>query len=112
MKQVIAVRTDVGMSDGKLVAQACHASVGAYRNAESSVRNRWEADGAKKVAVTIGGEEAAMELFRDAQAHGLAGYVVKDAGETELEPGTVTAVGVGPGEDGDVDAVTGRLDLL
>lgn len=112
MKQVIVLRTDIGMSKGKLVAQACHASVGAYKNADSAARNEWETAGARKVALKIAGEDALMDLFKQARAQGVPAYVVKDAGQTELEPGTVTALGLGPAGDETVDKVTKELQLL
>lgn len=112
MKQVIAVRTDVEMSAGKKMVQACHASLGAYRNADGSVAERWVANGAKKAVVKVDSEEELEQRFRKARSTGLPAYLVKDAGETELEPGTVTALGVGPGNDGDVDDVTGNLKLV
>lgn len=112
MKQVIVLRDDLGMSDGKLVAQACHASLGAYKNADDSLRAEWEASGARKVAVHVSGEDRLMELFKEARSYGIAAYVVKDAGETELEPGTVTALGVGPDSAETVDKVTKELPLM
>lgn len=112
MKQVIAVRNDLDMSEGKKVAQACHASLGAYRNSADSAKELWEADGAKKVAVKIEGGKNLKEKFRDAKKEDLPAYVVKDAGETELEPGTVTALGIGPAEDSTVDRITEELPLL
>ncbi|MFB6265669.1 MAG: peptidyl-tRNA hydrolase Pth2 [Candidatus Nanohaloarchaea archaeon] len=112
MKQVIAIRTDLDMSEGKRVAQACHASVGAYNNAAESARNLWEADGARKIAAGIEGEKRLKEKFKNAKREDLPAYVVRDAGETELEEGTVTALGIGPAEDETVDRITEELPLL
>lgn len=112
MKQVIVLRTDLGMSKGKLIAQASHASLGAYKNADSLKRDQWEAEGAKKIAVKVNGEKQLMELFKQARSMNISAYVVKDAGRTELEPGTVTALGIGPEEDGTVDKVTKDLSLM
>lgn len=112
MKQVIALRKDLGMSNGKLVAQACHASLGAYKNADDASRSRWEVEGAKKIAVKAEGKDELMELFKQARSMGISAYIVKDAGETELAPGTVTALGIGPDEDETVDKVTKELPLL
>lgn len=112
MKQVIVLRTDLDMSEGKRIAQACHASLGAYKNAETVDQNRWETEGGKKVAVKADGEDELMELFKTARSMNISAYVVKDAGETELSPGTVTALGIGPDEDGQVDKVTKDLSLI
>jgi PTH2 family peptidyl-tRNA hydrolase len=48
MKQVIVVRADLGMSKGKLAAQACHASLGAYKKANERIIREWELEGGKK----------------------------------------------------------------
>ncbi|MFB6294846.1 MAG: peptidyl-tRNA hydrolase Pth2 [Candidatus Nanohaloarchaea archaeon] len=112
MKQVIVVRSDIDMSDGKKIAQACHASLGAYRNADDADANRWEADGGTKAVVKADGEEELEQLFKEARSRNVPAYLVTDAGETELDPGTVTALGVGPANDDEVDGITGDLSLI
>lgn len=109
---MIVLRTDLGMSKGKLIAQACHASLGAYKNADGMKQDRWETDGATKIAVKGESEKQLMELFKQARSMDISAYIVKDAGETELEPGTVTALGVGPDESETVDKVTKELPLM
>lgn len=112
MKQVIVVRTDIDMSTGKMVAQACHASLGAYRTADESVANQWEADGGMKAVVTVESEDELEQRFKEARSKNIPAYLVTDAGETELEPGTVTALGVGPANANLVDDITGDLPLI
>jgi len=38
--------------------------------------------------------------------------LVKDAGHTEIPPGTVTVVGIGPGPRSEIDKITGDLQLV
>lgn len=111
-KQVIVVRLDLGMSVGKLAAQACHASLGSYVKAGLVSRKAWDLEGGKKVVL---GCESLDELrlievkARDAKLPHLS---IKDAGHTELKPGTVTALGIGPAKEEEIDKITGKLKLL
>jgi PTH2 family peptidyl-tRNA hydrolase len=112
MKQTIAVRTDVGMGDGKLAAQVAHASLKAYERADSADADEWKRTGATKVVVEVGSEDELSELEREARAANLPHALVRDAGRTQIESGTATALGVGPASNEKVDAVTGDLKLL
>ena len=112
MKQAIVARTDVGMGDGKLAAQVAHASLKAYEKAHTKTQREWKDGGQKKVVVKASGESEIHELAEQARREGLPHAVIHDAGHTQLEPGTVTALAVGPGEENLVDRVTGELSLL
>ena len=112
MKQAIAVRTDIGMGTGKLAAQVAHASLQAYESADPDARREWKADGQMKVVLKVGGERELFELAEQARREGLPHAVVRDAGHTQLEPGTVTTLGVGPARGDLVDRVTGDLSLF
>ncbi|WP_276271084.1 peptidyl-tRNA hydrolase Pth2 [Haloarcula litorea] len=111
MKQAIAARADLGMGEGKLAAQVAHASLSAYEDADRKARSAWKAEGQKKVVLRVDGESALFELADVAEREGLPHAVVRDAGHTQLDPGTVTALAVGPAEDDLVDRVTGDLSL-
>jgi PTH2 family peptidyl-tRNA hydrolase len=112
MKQVIAVRTDLGMGDGKLAAQVAHASLNAYDDADDADADEWRRTGATKVVVSVRSEDELLALEREARAANLPYALVRDAGRTQVESGTATALGVGPVPAPDVDAVTGDLKLL
>ena len=100
------------MGTGKLAAQVAHASLGAVDHVDDGARTRWESSGAAKVVLTGESEARLRELADRARRSGLPHELVSDAGRTQLDPGTVTALAVGPAADDDVDRVTGDLSLL
>jgi PTH2 family peptidyl-tRNA hydrolase len=97
------------MSTGKMISQACHASLKAYKKTGSSVAADWESGGAKKIALRSEDLEA---LERKAKRNNISCAAVRDAGMTEVPPNTLTAIGVGPDEESKIDAVTGDLELI
>lgn len=111
MKQVIAARTDIGMGKGKLAAQVAHASLSAYEDTDRKTRKTWKGGGQKKIVVKAPDESTLFELADTARRDGLPHAIIRDAGHTQLESGTPTAIAVGPGEDNLVDRVTGDLSL-
>jgi PTH2 family peptidyl-tRNA hydrolase len=111
MKQAIVARTDIGMGRGKLAAQVAHASLSAYEDADSRRRTEWKGAGQKKVVLKGDNERTLFSLADRAEREGLPHAIVRDAGHTQLDPGTVTALAVGPGPDESVDRVTGDLSL-
>ena len=111
MKQAIVARADLGMGEGKLAAQVAHASLMASEDADRQARSEWKGEGQKKVVLKANGEAALFELADVAEREGLPHAIVRDAGHTQLDPGTASALAVGPAEDRAVDAVTGELSL-
>ncbi len=110
-KQVIAVRADLKLSKGKMAAQVAHASLGAYRNVDRRSANAWEQGGEKKVVVKVNDLEELMHFYNRAKSMSIPCSLVRDAGKTELEPGTATAVGMGPADEKLLDSLTGKLKL-
>lgn len=114
-KLVVAVRSDLELSRGKLAVQVAHASVMAAFDAKARHRRwfaDWYAEGQKKVVVKAAGLPELHALRTRARALGLPTALVEDAGLTELPPGTVTCLAVGPGPNELVDRVTGSLRLV
>ncbi|MFW9926218.1 MAG: peptidyl-tRNA hydrolase Pth2 [Candidatus Thorarchaeota archaeon] len=114
-KQVIAVRTDLDMSRGKIAVQVAHGSVSAAEQARVHKQDVWRAwlrEGQKKVAVKVTSEEELLELRRQAVTKNLPYALIRDAGMTELPPGTITVLGIGPAKAEIIDEVTGELKLL
>ena len=112
MKQAIVARTDIGMGQGKLAAQVAHASLSAFQKADKQAQSSWKGSGQKKVVLKASGERELFELAELADREGIPNAVVRDAGHTQLEPGTVTTLAVGPASDELVDRVTGDLSLF
>jgi PTH2 family peptidyl-tRNA hydrolase len=115
IKQVIVVRMDVKMGKGKLAAQVAHAAISAAeesRGMRGSWYQDWKEQGQAKVVVKAAGESELQELFKKARAMGLPSSLIQDAGRTQLEPGTVTCLGIGPAPAETIDRLTGQLKLL
>lgn len=114
-KQTIVIRADLKMGKGKLVAQGSHACLSAYEKVKKNhpdIAKRWEAEGQKKVVLKVQSEEELFEYFQRGKDAGIPCELIRDAGHTQLTPGTVTCFGAGPWDEEELDAVFGKLKLL
>jgi PTH2 family peptidyl-tRNA hydrolase len=111
-KQCIVLRADLKLSKGKAAVQAAHASILSYERASLHDRKSWKEQGQKKVALKVPSLPALYRVRDDAERVGLPCAIVEDAGLTEIPPGTVTALGIGPARADELDKVTQRLELL
>ena len=115
VKQVIVLRKDLKLGKGKLAAHTAHASLAAYRKASKShkeVVEEWVAGGEKKVVVSVNSESELLELFELVKRKGIPCELIRDAGLTQISPGTITALGIGPWDEEELDLLTGHLKLL
>lgn len=113
-KQVVVVRGDLRMSPGKLAAQVAHGAVAAaerVRKKKLQVFKEWLKEGQKKVVLRGGRESELRELQQQAKELGIETELITDAGLTELPPGTVTVLALGPDLSENLDKVTGKLPL-
>ncbi|KAK6211958.1 hypothetical protein LQW54_005485 [Pestalotiopsis sp. IQ-011] len=119
-KLVLVVRTDLGMTKGKIAAQCSHATLACYKKLAAADPNsplgrilrRWERNGQAKIAVQVKSQEELLDLKNRARAIGLTAEYIQDAGRTQIEAGSMTVLGVGPAPKSLVDQVTGGLKLL
>jgi len=116
-KMVLVVRTDLGMTKGKIGAQCGHAVLACYKQflkhaPNSAVLKRWEHMGQAKVALQVKSEEELEVLQAQALSLGLVAHIIHDAGRTQIASGSATVLGIGPGPKSVVDQVTGGLKLL
>ena len=75
-------------------------------------RNWKKQSGQRKIVLKIDSEESIRKLYYDVMEAGIGAYLVQDAGLTQLEPGTVTALGIGPDRSEKIDKFCDKLKLL
>jgi peptidyl-tRNA hydrolase, PTH2 family len=111
-KQCLIVRADIKMSCGKKCAQIAHAAIGAFEKADKTARKAWLDEGQKKVVLKASSDRQLYEIKTIAEHAGISASIIQDAGLTEIPPGTVTALGLGPARSEALDRITGDLSLL
>ena len=119
LKQAIVLRNDLGMSKGKMCAQAAHASLEVTLKAmqvdtifKTNNVETWRKEGAKKVVLMVDNKNELVLLRDKATQSGVQNSLIKDAGMTELPSGTITALGIGPDREDKIDKITGHLSAL
>ena len=90
-------RTDLDLSPGKLAVQCAHAAVESLRKAKqthSRMVQRWQESASRKVCLAVENEDELSYFVGLVEDASLPFAVIKDAGLTEIPPGTVTVLGV------------------
>ncbi|VDI03241.1 peptidyl-tRNA hydrolase, PTH2 family, partial [Mytilus galloprovincialis] len=93
----------------------CHAAVMSYEavsKTDPEMFRKWRMYGQPKVVVKTETEESLLKIAREARSLGLNASLVKDAGRTQIAPGSITVTGIGPGPEELVNQVTGHLKLF
>jgi PTH2 family peptidyl-tRNA hydrolase len=111
-KQVIIVRGDLDLSRGKLAVQVAHAAILGFLKAPKNIREKWLREGQKKIVLVVPSLQELFDIKERAEKLGITATVVRDAGLTEIPPGTVTSLALGPDEEKKIDRITGNLPLL
>lgn len=123
-KQVLVIRKDLKMRQGKAVSQGSHAALaGALCRSyvqDNELRIPLDADVGPwllgrftKTVVHVPDEASLLAIHKQAQDAGLPCALIQDAGLTEFKGvPTYTAVAVGPALKETVDRITGHLPLL
>ncbi|KIY69636.1 PTH2-domain-containing protein [Cylindrobasidium torrendii FP15055 ss-10] len=113
-KMVLVVRTDLGMTSGKIAAQCSHAALACYKAMKAqnpSLLRLWENNGQTKIALRCSDEEELLVMQAQAQSLNLCARSIRDAGRTQIEAGSRTVLGIA-GPTRLVNQVTGLLKLL
>lgn len=114
-KMAVIIRGDVEMSLGKTISQACHACL---ESSEISKKKdlqgwkMWRNEGGGKIVLEARNFDEFKNLEARAIKLGLPHARIQDRGLTEVNPGTITALGIGPAAAKLVDKVIGSLPLL
>lgn len=111
-KQCIVIREDLKLSSGKMAVQVAHAAILAMERAEKRVVRDWKEEGQRKIVLKAPTLQDVFRLRDEAERAGVASAIVIDAGLTEIPPGTVTALGLGPASAALLDRITGNLKLV
>jgi PTH2 family peptidyl-tRNA hydrolase len=125
IKQVIVVRSDLGMRKGKMIAQGAHASMKVFFDRGrisgtlglliplTSDMQAWVQGKFAKVCVRAESEEQLLDLHKQAKQAGLPCAIIQDSGKTEFHGVlTYTALAIGPAKAEEIDPITGELKLL
>jgi PTH2 family peptidyl-tRNA hydrolase len=134
VKQVIIIRSDLGMSPGKIAAQVSHASLGSvlnsmkkseiedYINGEKNyyyelqfkkgeIWDYWLNGVFTKITLKVESEEELLDLYNQVKDTNIPHSLITDAGFTEIESGSKTCLAIGPYFNDDIDKITGKLKL-
>ncbi|POS87044.1 hypothetical protein EPUL_001931, partial [Erysiphe pulchra] len=113
-KMVLVVRTDLGMTKGKIGAQCSHAAIACYKrllfsNPTSHTLRKWEKEGQAKVTLQVKSQDELITLHAMAQSLGIVAEIITDAGRTQIPSGSQTVLGIGPAPKNIIDQITGSL---
>jgi len=114
-KLVLVVRTDLGMTSGKIAAQCSHATLACYKALAKSnpqLLRHWERTGQAKIALKCSSEDEMLTLQAMAQSLNLCARSIQDGGRTQVAAGSKTVLGIGPAPVKIINQVTGKLKLL
>ncbi|MFT4244829.1 MAG: peptidyl-tRNA hydrolase Pth2 [Candidatus Woesearchaeota archaeon] len=112
LKQVILMRTDLGMGKGKMIAQGAHACVEAVFESNKKLLLNWKRGGMKKITLKVNSQEELEELIEKAQEEDLVAVTIRDAGKTQVESGTMTCGVIGPAPEEKINKICGHLQLM
>lgn len=114
MKQAIVFREDLKLGKGKLAAHAAHAAITGLLIAEKKNKklvSEWLDSGQKKITLKVKTEDELISIYQKIKDI-IPSQLIRDAGLTQVEPGTITCLVVGPWYDEEIDKYLGDLKLL
>ncbi|MHA1186179.1 MAG: aminoacyl-tRNA hydrolase [Candidatus Heimdallarchaeota archaeon] len=102
----VVLRKDIHMGKGKFSAQAAHAVVSLI----PQTNIQWDFDEQPIEIWTVRGEENLVGIYSKAQKMNVNCTLIRDAGKTQIAPGSKTAVGLGPINEAIFDILMNDFD--
>ena len=115
LKMAIIVRADLKLSRGKTASQTAHAAVMCFKKSFDSTPKlceKWMNSGQPKIVLKAVNLSDLENLMEQSVKAGITNTLVRDAGRTEISPGTATCLGIGPDYDDKIDEIVKNLKLL
>ena len=114
VKLTVIVRSDLKMGKGKIAGQVGHActSLLYYNSEHPNIKQWFEEFNQTKVVLKVDSEEKLLDIISELEKLEIIHYGIRDAGKTQIEPETLTCVGIMPTASKKLDALTGDLKLL
>jgi len=127
VKQVIVMRSDLGMRKGKMIAQGAHAAMMflvsaikpynghtgyTFTSSLSPEAIQWLDGDFTKIVVRVDSLEELENIFLKAEENGIIVHKCTDLGKTEFHGiPTTTCIAIGPDVSSKLDDITGHLPL-
>ncbi|CAF2027311.1 unnamed protein product [Rotaria magnacalcarata] len=108
-KMVLVVRNDLKMGKGKVAAQVRKINFSCEQNPDSV--DTWFTCGQAKVVCKCESADDLEQLRLQAKRKGLTTCLIRDAGRTQIEPGSKTVLGIGPAPSKLINEITRHLKL-
>lgn len=115
LKLVCVIDASLGMSKGKIASQVGHACMEValqLQRDDPSLLIAWRTRGAGKIIVRSEDGSSLLELSDRAKKVGIRTHGVRDAGHTQVDPGTTTVLAIGPTSETNLNEITGHLRLV
>lgn len=119
-KQVIILRKFKSLRTGKYCAQAAHASLGSYfvldrliDDKSKLIKNNWLQNSFRKITLYVESIDELLEIEQQCLLNNIPCKLITDNGTTEFDGvSTITALGIGPWVDEEIDKITKNLKLF
>ena len=108
------LRTDLKIGKGKMIAHGAHAAIEGYElvmEKNPLIVKEWIKEGQKKIVLKVRTEEELTKLYEKVRRK-IPSKLVRDAGLTQVKPGTIVCLVIGPWYEEEIDKYTKDLKLL